>query len=51
MDEFRRITEKYDEAYIKEGLISLEGINKFALTFYKDVAEIYDVLTRTRNGG
>jgi hypothetical protein len=49
MDEIRRITEKYDDAYIKEGLVSLEGINKFALTFYKDVAEIYDAVTRIRN--
>jgi hypothetical protein len=39
MDEFRRITEKYDVAYVAEGLNSLEGIKKFAATFYKDVAE------------
>jgi Family of unknown function (DUF5677) len=49
MDEIFKITEKYDESYIKEGLKSLEDINKFALTFYKDVAEIYDALTRIRN--
>jgi hypothetical protein len=49
MNEIRGIIEKYDDAYVKEGLKSLEGINKFALIFYKDVAEIYDALTRIRN--
>jgi hypothetical protein len=49
MDEIRRITEKYDDAYVMQGLDSLEGINKFALIFYKDVAEIYDALTRIKN--
>lgn len=49
MDEIRKISEKYDDAYVKEGLNSLEGINKFALTFYRDVADIYDALTRIRN--
>ena len=48
MDEISRITEKYDEAFIKEGLNSVEALNKFALTFYKDVAEIYDCATRIR---
>jgi hypothetical protein len=33
---------------MREGLNSLEGVNKFALTFYKDVAEIYDCLTRVK---
>ena len=49
MDEILKITGKYDEAFIKEGLTSLEALNKFALTFYKDVAEIYDCITRIRN--
>jgi hypothetical protein len=49
MDEILKITEKYDEAFIKEGLGSVEALNKFALTFYKDVAEIYDCITRIRN--
>ncbi len=48
MDEIRKIMEKYDGASV-EGLNSLEGINKFALTFYKDVAEIYDCFSRIRN--
>jgi hypothetical protein len=49
MDEILRITEKYDETSIKEGLSSVEALNKFALIFYKDVAEIYDCITRIRN--
>lgn len=49
MDEIRKITEKYDATYVREALHSLEGINKFALVFYKDVADIYDCLTRIRN--
>lgn len=49
MDEIHQITEKYDVGYVRDGLDSLEGINKFALTFYKDVAEIYDCLTRVKN--
>jgi hypothetical protein len=49
MDEIRRITEKYDDAYVSQGLGSLEAINKFALVFYRDVAEIYDALTRIKN--
>jgi hypothetical protein len=49
MDEIQTITEKYDAAFVREQLDSLEGINQFALTFYKDVAEIYDCLTRVKN--
>jgi hypothetical protein len=49
MDEILKVTKKYDEAFIKEGLTSLEALNRFALTFYKDVAEIYDCITRIRN--
>lgn len=49
MDEILKITEKYDEAFIKEGLGSIQALNKFALTFYKDVAEIYNCITRVRN--
>ena len=51
MDEILKITKKYDEAFIKEGLTSLEALNEFALTFYKDVAESYDCITRIRNLG
>ena len=49
MEEMQRITDKYDTTYVRDGLASLEAINKFAATFYKDVAEIYDCLTRIRN--
>ena len=49
MEEIRAITGKYDAQYVETGLGTIEGINRFALTFYKDVAEIYDCLTRIRN--
>jgi hypothetical protein len=49
MYEILKITEKYDEAFIKEGLGTVEALNKFALIFYKDAAEIYDCITRIRN--
>ena len=49
MDEIRIITEKYDAAYVQEGLRSLTSINEFALVFFKDVAGIYDCLTRIKN--
>jgi hypothetical protein len=49
MDELRKIIEKYDEGYVRDGLDSLERVNKFALIFYKDVADIYDCLTRIKN--
>jgi len=49
MDELRAITYKYGRPYLDAGLSSLEAMNKFALHFWEDVAEIYDVLTRMRN--
>lgn len=49
MDEIRKITEKYDVEYVREGLDSVEKLNAFALTFYKDVAEVYDCITRIKN--
>jgi len=49
MDEIRKITEKYDAGYVRDQLDSVEGLNEFALTFYKDVAEIYDCITRIKN--
>ena len=49
MEEIRQIMERYDAAYVRDSLGSLEEINMFALTFYKDVAEIYDCLTRIKN--
>lgn len=49
MDEIREVLNKYDELYISNNLISIDDINKFAVTFYKDVAEIYDCITRVKN--
>lgn len=49
MKELQSITEKYQPEYIGKSFSSLEGVNSFALTFYKDVAEIYDCLTRLKN--
>jgi len=49
MEELQAITAKYHPEYIGDSFTSVEGVNKFALTFYKDVAEIYDCLTRLKN--
>jgi len=49
MREILSITDKYDEAFVRDGMASLEALNSFALGFYKDVAEIYDGLTRVKN--
>lgn len=49
MEELQAITDKYQPEHIGNSFTSVEGINTFALTFYKDVAEIYDCLTRLKN--
>lgn len=49
MEQIFKITQKYDADYVKNGLSSLEAVNQFALIFYKDVAEIYDGLTRLKH--
>lgn len=49
MEELNKITKKYQPDYVREGLASLDSLNQFALIFYKDVAEIYDCLTRLKN--
>ena len=49
MDEILKITDKYDAEFVRTGFSSLDGLNRFALGFYKDVAEIYDGLTRVKN--
>jgi hypothetical protein len=49
MDELQAITDKYSPDYIGNQLESLPSLNRFALSFYKDVSEIYDCLTRVRN--
>lgn len=48
MNEIQEIMSRYDETYVSESLKSLEDINKFTGTFVKDVAEIYDCITRIR---
>jgi hypothetical protein len=49
MEELNQITKKYSPDYVREGLSTLDSLKLFALTFYKDVAEIYDCLTRLKN--
>jgi len=49
MDEIGRILSKYDDAYVTAHLRKPGDINAFALTFFKDVADIYDAITRVRN--
>lgn len=49
MNELIQITEKYQPPYIEEHFRSLEGLHTFSVQFFKDVAEIYDALTRIRN--
>lgn len=49
MDEIRSIVQKYDEASIRDGLEDLERLKEFSLVFFKDVAEIYDCITRIKN--
>ena len=49
MIEFTQITEKYQPPYIEKHFSSLEGLHTFSVQFFKDVAEIYDALTRMSN--
>jgi hypothetical protein len=49
MDELDAIIDKYMERPLREHFDSLDEINQFAITFYKDVAEIYDCLSRVKN--
>ena len=49
MEELANIINKYDEAYISENLSSLDELDRFAFAFFKDVAEIYDCVTRIKN--
>lgn len=49
MEELNAIIRKYDAAYVEQNVGTLDAVNQFALTFYADVAEIYDCLTRIRN--
>lgn len=49
MDEVRSLLLKYDESYIQNNLHNAEDVTAFATTFYKDVAELYDCITRVKN--
>lgn len=49
MDEFKSIIAKYQPDYIEQHFLSLEGLHIFSVQFFKDVAEIYDAMTRVRN--
>ena len=49
MHEIRDVLQKYDETYVRDNLRSLDLVDAFARTFVKDVAEIYDTITRTKN--
>lgn len=49
MDEINRITKKYQPDYIESHLGTLSGLHNFSLQFFKDVADIYDLLSRARN--
>src|SRR5439155_16472093 len=43
------IMEKYEDRLLREHFESLDDINRFAIQFYRDVAEIYDCLSRVKN--
>lgn len=49
MEEIHDITKKYDADYIEREFSAATDLNRFALTFFKDVAEIYDCITRVKN--
>ena len=48
MDEIREIHEKYDRAYLERLFASMPEADELALVFFKDVAEILDILSRLR---
>lgn len=49
MEEIRDVLVRYDESYVPDHLASAQDVTKFAATFYKDVAEVYDFITRVKN--
>lgn len=49
MKEIQDIISKYKNINIEESLDTLEKIKAFSLIFYKDVVEIYDIITRIKN--
>ena len=50
MEEIQNILAKYDRAYLARLFASTPEADQLASTFYEDVAEILDILTRLRNG-
>ncbi|HLD77049.1 MAG TPA: hypothetical protein VI861_02835 [Rickettsiales bacterium] len=49
MHEFKKILDSYANLNIEKEISSFEGLISFSTKFYKDVAEIYDSVTRIRN--
>ena len=49
MEEIINITQKYQPSYIEESFRSLRAMHVFSAQFVKDVADLYDALTRIRN--
>lgn len=52
MEEIRNILKKYDEEYVSAYLTSADDpddLNRYAAQFYRDVAELFDCITRIRN--
>lgn len=49
MDEIQDIMERYSEQYVREFLDTPDAVSDYALIFYKDIADIYDAVTRITN--
>lgn len=49
MEEFTEITAKYQPAYIERCFSSMKGLHEFSVTFFKDVGDLYDTLTRLKH--
>ncbi|MCP1845796.1 hypothetical protein ACVIHI_008740 [Bradyrhizobium sp. USDA 4524] len=47
--EIINITDKYHPSYIWESFRSLKAMHAFSIQFVKNVADLYDGLTRRRN--
>ena len=49
MEEIKDVMARYSEEYVRDFLNTADDVNSYALLFYKDVAEIYDAITRIKN--
>src|SRR5437867_8977359 len=49
MEEIKALLTKYDASYVRDNMLSAQDVNEFAATFYRDVADIYDAITRIRH--